>query len=96
MKGLRLMATFNLENAIVENVNLKNNVINIFHELISELSQENIIYIDKLERLFSYALEHLYLFPNISISNYTTIEDGIRKYLFRWIQKMNCKIKLNK
>ena len=57
MKGLRLMATFNLENAIVENVNLKNNVINIFHELISELSQENIIYIDKLERLFSYALE---------------------------------------
>ena len=29
MKGLRLMATFNLENAIVENVNLKNNVINI-------------------------------------------------------------------
>ena len=87
MKGLRLMATFNLENAIVENVNLKNNVIKIFHELISELSQENIIYIDKLERLFSYALEHLYLFPNISISNYTTIEDGIRKYLFRWIQK---------
>ena len=40
-----------------------------------------------MERLFSYALEHLYLFPNISISNYTTIEDGIRKYLFRWIQK---------
>lgn len=67
MKGLRLMATFNLENAIVENVNLKNNVINIFHELISELSQENIIYIDKLERLFSYALEHLYLFPFLTL-----------------------------
>ena len=33
MKGLRLMATFNLENAIVENVNLKNNVLKLQYEI---------------------------------------------------------------
>ena len=87
MKGLRLMAKFNLENVIVESVDSKQNVKNIFLELISKEPQENNIYIDRLERLFNYALEYSYLFPNISISNYTTIEDGIRKYLFRWIHK---------
>lgn len=87
MKGLRLMANFNLEKAIVDDINLKDNAINSFHVLISELPEENVIYIDNLNRLFNYALDHLYLFPNISIPNYITIEDGIRKYLFRWIQK---------
>lgn len=87
MEGLRLMATFNLGNAISENINLKNNANNIFCELISELPLGNVEYIDNLESLFNYALDHLYLFPNISISNYSTVDDGIRRYLFRWIQK---------
>lgn len=87
MEGLRLMATFNLGNVISENINLKNNANNIFCELISELPLGNVEYIDNLESLFHYALDHLYLFPNISISNYSTVDDGIRRYLFRWIQK---------
>lgn len=87
MEGLRLMATFNLGNAISENINLKNNANNIFCELISELPLGNVEYIDNLKSLFNYALDHLYLFPNISISNYSTVDDGIRRYLFRWIQK---------
>ena len=63
------MAKFNLENVIVESVDSKENVKNIFLELISKEPQENNIYIDRLERLFNYALEYSYLFPNISISN---------------------------
>lgn len=45
MKGLGLMAKFNLENVIVESVDSKENVKNIFLELISKEPQENNIYI---------------------------------------------------
>lgn len=84
---MRLMPNFDLGKAIREDYNLRLLAKRSFEELITELLEPNTVYYDNIQKLFDYALNHLYLFPNIRLSDYDSIEDAIRGYLYKWIQK---------
>jgi hypothetical protein len=84
---MRLMPNFDLGKAIREDYNLRLLAKRSFEELITELLEPNTVYYDNIQKLFDYALNHLYLFPNIRLSDYDSIEDAISGYLYKWIQK---------
>ena len=84
---MRLMPNFDLGKAIREDYNLRLLAKRSFEELITELLEPNTVYYDNIQKLFDYALNHLYLFPNIRLSDYDSIEEAIRGYLYKWIQK---------